>query len=214
MVTCQGSTRLELPWGLLALCRRTLGSERHREAIAWPDKLGTAPMAYGGLKKEMDATVELGRNSVSKHQFSLIGGEQADAGRDCRTSIARPNSQARTRTGKKKNSLFSWPLLYVMAKHTYLNAQSATTIVNTSYEMATVYIQIHAKLCLLLTCCYDNVIQVFFGRMRLPVAPVAQRYLVTLWHVGTRVRSRQTGFFSLKKKKKKKCPTGGERLNR
>ena len=28
-------------------------------------------------------------------------------------------------------------------------------------------------------------------------APVAQRYLVTHWHVGTWVRSRQTGFFSL-----------------
>ena len=46
---CQGSTRSELPWGLLALCRRTLGSERHRYAIAWPDKLGTDPMAYGGF---------------------------------------------------------------------------------------------------------------------------------------------------------------------
>ena len=30
IVTCQGSTRLELALGLLALCRRTLGSERHR----------------------------------------------------------------------------------------------------------------------------------------------------------------------------------------
>ena len=35
---------------LLALRRRTLGSERHRYAIAWPDKLRTDPMAYGGLK--------------------------------------------------------------------------------------------------------------------------------------------------------------------
>ena len=43
-----------------------------------------------------------------------------------------------------------------------------------------------------------------------PVAPVAQRYLVTLWHVGTWVRSRQTGFFSLKKplKNKIKMPNG------
>ena len=42
-----------------------------------------------------------------------------------------------------------------------------------------------------------------------PVAPVAQRYLVTLSYVGTRVRSRQTVFFSLKKlKKKKKMPNG------
>ena len=51
MVICQGNTRLELPWGLLALCRRTLGSECHRYAIAWPDKLGTGPMAHGGLNE-------------------------------------------------------------------------------------------------------------------------------------------------------------------
>ena len=40
--------------------------------------------------------------------------------------------------------------------------------------------------------------------MYVPVAPVAQRYLVTLWHVGTWVRSRQTVFFSLKKNSKNK----------
>ena len=37
---------LEAP---LALCRRNLGSERQRHAIALPDKLGTDPMAYGGI---------------------------------------------------------------------------------------------------------------------------------------------------------------------
>ena len=42
--------RLELLRGLLALCRRTLGSERHRYAIVRPDKLGTDPMAYGGFQ--------------------------------------------------------------------------------------------------------------------------------------------------------------------
>ena len=62
-------------------CRRTLGSERHRHAIAWPDKLGTDPMAYGGFI--MDAAAELGRNPVSKHQIQPeYGDEQADAGRD------------------------------------------------------------------------------------------------------------------------------------
>ena len=35
------------------------------------------------------------------------GDEQADAGRDCRTRLARPNSQARTRTGKYSFFLFS-----------------------------------------------------------------------------------------------------------
>ena len=55
--------------------------------------------------------------------------------RDCRTPLlARPNSQARTGTGKNSFSLFSWPraglatlpgwplpLLYVMTIHTYLD---------------------------------------------------------------------------------------------
>ena len=50
MVTCQGSTPSELPWGSMAPCRRTLGSERHRYAIARPHNLGTDPMAYGGYK--------------------------------------------------------------------------------------------------------------------------------------------------------------------
>ena len=48
----------------------------------------------------MNATAELGRNPVSKHQIQpKYGDEQAAAGRDCRNRIAKPNSQARTRTG-------------------------------------------------------------------------------------------------------------------
>ena len=47
-----------------------------------------------------DAAAEIGRNPVNKHQIQPeYGDEQADAGRDCRTHLARPNSQARTRTG-------------------------------------------------------------------------------------------------------------------
>ena len=43
----------------------------------------------------MDAAAEIGRNPVSKHQIQPeYGDEQADAGRDCRTRLARPNSQA------------------------------------------------------------------------------------------------------------------------
>ena len=43
----------------------------------------------------MDAAADLGRNPVSKHQIQPeYGGEQADAGRDCQTRPARPNSQA------------------------------------------------------------------------------------------------------------------------
>ena len=40
----------------------------------------------------MDAATELGRNPVSKHQIQPeYGDEQADAGRDCRNRLARPN---------------------------------------------------------------------------------------------------------------------------
>ena len=55
----------------------------------------------------MDAAAELGRNPVSKHQIQPeYGDEQADAGRDCRTRLARPNYQARTGTAKY---LFHFP---------------------------------------------------------------------------------------------------------
>ena len=51
---------------------------------------------------------EIGRNPVCKHQIQPeYGDEQADAGRDCRTRLARSNSQARTRTGKYSFSMFS-----------------------------------------------------------------------------------------------------------
>ena len=61
------------------------------------------------LNKLMDAAAELGKNPVSKHQIQPeYGDEQADAGRDCRTHLAKPNSQARTgTTGKYYVSLFS-----------------------------------------------------------------------------------------------------------
>ena len=45
----------------------------------------------------MDAAAKLGRNAVSKHQIQPeYRDERADAGRNCRTRLARPNSQART----------------------------------------------------------------------------------------------------------------------
>ena len=57
----------------------------------------------------MDAAAELGRNLVSKHQiqpeYDVDG--QADAGWDCQTRLARPNSQVRTGIGKYEFSLFS-----------------------------------------------------------------------------------------------------------
>ena len=60
-------------------------------------------MTYDGLNKSKDAAAEIGRNPVSKHQIQPeYGDEQADAGQDCRTRLARPtSSQARTGTAKK-----------------------------------------------------------------------------------------------------------------
>ena len=56
----------------------------------------------------MDAAAELGRNHVSTHQIQHeCGDEQADAGRDCRNRLARPNSQAHTGTRKYSFSLLS-----------------------------------------------------------------------------------------------------------
>ena len=67
-------------------------------------------MAYGGLNKEMDAAAEIRKNPVSKHQIQPeYVDEQVDAGRDCRTRLARPNSQARTATGKWSFFLFRCP---------------------------------------------------------------------------------------------------------
>ena len=51
-------------------------------------------MAYDGLNRLIDAAAELGRSPVSKRQIQPeYGNEQADAGRDCRTRLVRPNSQ-------------------------------------------------------------------------------------------------------------------------
>ena len=48
----------------------------------------------------MDAAAELG--TVSKHQIQPgYEDKQADAGRDCRTRLARPNSQARTNANRQ-----------------------------------------------------------------------------------------------------------------
>ena len=45
---------------------------------------------------------------MSKHQIPPeYGDEQADAGRDCRTRLARPDSQAQTGTGKYSFSMLA-----------------------------------------------------------------------------------------------------------
>ena len=72
------------------------------------DPINSGLTAYGGLDKEIDSAAERGRILVSKHHIQHeYGHEQADAERDCRTRLARPNSQARTGTGKYLLCLFS-----------------------------------------------------------------------------------------------------------
>ena len=62
-------------------------------------------MAYGGF---INGRRRETREESRKHQIqSEYGDEQADAGRDGRTRLARPNSQARMGTGEYSFSLFS-----------------------------------------------------------------------------------------------------------
>ena len=62
-------------------------------------------MAVGGIC--VDDVAENGRNPVST-RFSLsVENERTYAGRDGRTGLVRPNSQARTGTRKSSFSLFS-----------------------------------------------------------------------------------------------------------
>ena len=65
-------------------------------------------MAHGGLNKYMDAAAEFGRNPVNKHQIQPeYGDEQAGGGTELPNRLARPKSQARTRTGEYSFSLLS-----------------------------------------------------------------------------------------------------------
>ena len=59
-------------------------------------------MNPGLARWRMVDAAEIGRNyGVSKHQIQPeYEDEQAEAGRDCRTRLPRPNSKARTGTGK------------------------------------------------------------------------------------------------------------------
>ena len=67
-----------------------------------PIHSGLARWRMAVVNELMDAAAELGRNPVSKHQIQPDYGDeqQADAGRDCRTRLVGPSSQARTGTGK------------------------------------------------------------------------------------------------------------------
>ena len=102
LMTCQGSTCY---WNYFKVYWPCSGGLSAVNAIGTqlrdPINSGLARWRMVVLNKLMDAAAELGRNIVSKHQIQPeYGDEQADAGRDCRTRLARPNFQARTGTGK------------------------------------------------------------------------------------------------------------------
>ena len=59
--------------------------------LRYPINSGLTRWRMVVLNTQMDAAAELGRNPVSKYQIQPeYGDEQADAGRDCRTRLARP----------------------------------------------------------------------------------------------------------------------------
>ena len=77
----------------------------------------------------MDAAAKVGRNPVSSTRFSLrFKNEQADAERDGRTRVAKPNSQARTGTTSRIGNLtrLVHTLLYVMTIDTHKHTCNVT----------------------------------------------------------------------------------------
>ena len=79
----------------------------------------------------MAAATELGRNPVRKHQIQPeYGDEQADAGRDGWTRLARPNSQARTGTGE----------YYFPVQLTTIRIGNLTRLIHTLLYVMTIHI--------------------------------------------------------------------------
>ena len=76
-----------------SLCRWTLGSERHRYAIARHDKLMIDPIDSGWPKKNRTPPRKAGGILIVSIRFSLsMEYEQVDAGRDGQTRLARPEN--------------------------------------------------------------------------------------------------------------------------
>ena len=99
---------VEIPWGLLALCRRTLGSECIDTQLRDLMNLG---LTRWRLALYVDAVAENGRNPVSKISPDSAWVWRMDRlTRDGtgRTHLARPNSRARTGIGKYSCPMFSW----------------------------------------------------------------------------------------------------------
>ena len=88
----QGSSERVLPWQI-TMDQLIFASLSHTHY--WYE------MAYGGINKWTPPRKSEGNPCLST-RFSLsVENEQADAGRDGRTRLTRPNSQARTGTGGK-----------------------------------------------------------------------------------------------------------------
>ena len=103
-------------WGQLDLCRRNLDGQRPRHAIiAWPDKLGTDPMAVGGL--DLDAVGGIVRRKQERNpwvrtRFSRVW-RMSELTRDG-TAESVSRDQILRREQRQRNirffPLLSWPL--------------------------------------------------------------------------------------------------------
>ena len=93
------------------LWRSQQGFDKMRGDFSWSFREQVAAMCPYRVKSDDDAN----RNSRANVQTGAIihlpqskyEHEQADAGRECRTRLARPNTQARTRIERYSFSLFS-----------------------------------------------------------------------------------------------------------
>ena len=107
MVTCQGSTRSELPCGLLALCRRIPAVNAIGMDLRDPINPGLtrSRKAVQKKKKKMDTAAELGRNPVSKHQIQ----PEYELSRLTRDGTAKPVSRDQILTRERGQEHIDFP---------------------------------------------------------------------------------------------------------
>ena len=85
----------------------------------------------------MNAGAELGKSPVGKHQIQFeYEDKQADAGRDCRTHLARTNSQARTGTRE---------ILIFLVQLTTSRIGNLTRLIHTLAIYVTIHTYIHSS---------------------------------------------------------------------
>ena len=103
-------------------------------------KLGIDLRAVGSIDKLTSSRKAGGISRLSTRSTLSVDNKQADAGRDCRSCLARPNSQGRTGTRiffpcstdhEQEWQPYSVDLLYVMAIHKHTSSYLAMKNENT-----------------------------------------------------------------------------------